>query len=246
MGLGIGALVGILFAPKSGEETREYLFHKADEGREYAQKKARELRERAEDLIERSKEIMSRQKDAVTYRRGCGQRSLQARSENLLTNFQEVDMSGWVEAFIVIAAVAIVIADGDFACDCLFRCRRRSQQFHADCDRLQSKINPILIRVNRILEDSEDRIASIMGDAAEITRVARSQAQKVDRIFTEAIERLRIQILRADIILTGALEVIEDAGSKFRDNLWGPVQKASAVIRGIKVGLDFLRGQRRG
>lgn len=66
VGLGIGALVGILFAPKSGEETREFLSSKADEGREYAQKKARELRERAEDLIERSKEIISRQKDAVS------------------------------------------------------------------------------------------------------------------------------------------------------------------------------------
>jgi len=66
VGLGIGALIGILFAPKSGEETREYLSSKADEGREYAQRKARELRERAEDLIERSKEIMARQKEAVS------------------------------------------------------------------------------------------------------------------------------------------------------------------------------------
>ena len=65
VGLGIGALVGILFAPKSGDETRDYLTGKADEGREYAQKKARELRERAEDLIERSKEIMDRQKEGV-------------------------------------------------------------------------------------------------------------------------------------------------------------------------------------
>jgi len=66
VGLGIGALVGILFAPKSGEETREYLSSKAEEGKDYAQKKARELRERAEDLIGRSKEIMARQKDAIT------------------------------------------------------------------------------------------------------------------------------------------------------------------------------------
>src|SRR5271156_6096423 len=66
VGLGIGALVGILFAPKSGDETREYLTGKADEGREFAQRKARELRDRAEDLIERSKEIMAKQKEAVT------------------------------------------------------------------------------------------------------------------------------------------------------------------------------------
>ncbi len=74
VGLGIGALIGILFAPKSGQETREYLAGKAEEGKEYAQRKARELRERAEDLIERSKEIMAKQKDAIeaakeTYKR---------------------------------------------------------------------------------------------------------------------------------------------------------------------------------
>jgi gas vesicle protein len=66
VGLGIGALVGILFAPKSGEETRDFLAQKADEGREYAQRKARELRERAEDLMERSKQAASRQKETLS------------------------------------------------------------------------------------------------------------------------------------------------------------------------------------
>jgi gas vesicle protein len=66
VGLGIGALVGILFAPKSGEETREYLAQKADEGREYAQRKARELRERADDILERGKTVAVRQKETLT------------------------------------------------------------------------------------------------------------------------------------------------------------------------------------
>lgn len=65
VGLGIGALVGILFAPKSGEETREFLAQKADEGREYAQRKARELRERAEDILERGKTAAVRQKETI-------------------------------------------------------------------------------------------------------------------------------------------------------------------------------------
>ena len=66
VGLGIGALVGILFAPKSGEETREYLTSKADEGRDYAQRKARELRERADELIERGKDVAGRKKDSIS------------------------------------------------------------------------------------------------------------------------------------------------------------------------------------
>jgi len=66
VGLGIGAVVGILFAPKSGEETREFLAQKAEEGREYAQRKAQELRERAEDLVERGKSVASRQKETLS------------------------------------------------------------------------------------------------------------------------------------------------------------------------------------
>jgi gas vesicle protein len=66
VGLGVGALVGILFAPKSGEDTREFLAKKADEGKDFAQKKARELRERADELIERSKEVAVRKKDSIT------------------------------------------------------------------------------------------------------------------------------------------------------------------------------------
>jgi gas vesicle protein len=81
VGLGIGAAIGILFAPSSGEETREFLSNKADQGREYAQKKARELRERAEDLIERSKEIISRQSDAVSSAVDAGKEAYRRESK---------------------------------------------------------------------------------------------------------------------------------------------------------------------
>lgn len=77
VGLGVGALIGILFAPKSGEETREYLSKKTEEGREYAQRKARELRERAEDLIERSKEVATRQKESVSAAVEAGREAYQ-------------------------------------------------------------------------------------------------------------------------------------------------------------------------
>lgn len=65
VGLGVGALLGVLFAPKSGEETREYLAKRADEGREYAQRRAKELRERADELIERGKDVAARKRDSL-------------------------------------------------------------------------------------------------------------------------------------------------------------------------------------
>ena len=38
LGLGIGVGLGMLFAPKSGDETRDLLMSKADEGKEYLKK----------------------------------------------------------------------------------------------------------------------------------------------------------------------------------------------------------------
>jgi gas vesicle protein len=66
VGLGVGALVGVLFAPRSGEETRDLIAQKADESKEFAARKARELRERADDLIERGKDVAARKKESIS------------------------------------------------------------------------------------------------------------------------------------------------------------------------------------
>ena len=64
-GLGVGSLIGILFAPKSGDETREYLTNKAKEGRGYAEKQARDLKGCAEELVERGKEAVAAKKKQI-------------------------------------------------------------------------------------------------------------------------------------------------------------------------------------
>ena len=150
-------------------------------------------------------------------------------------------MSGWAEAFVVIAAIAIVL-QMVILLAMFVQLRVAIDRFTWMANNLQGRLDPILLRINRILEDSEDKIGSIMSDGAEITRLARGQAQRVDRVVTDSLERLRVQVIRADRILTGALEVIEETGSKVRSTLWGPVQQVSAVLKGIKVGLDVLRG----
>ena len=75
VGLGLGALMGILFAPKSGEETREFLLDRAEQGKEFAQRKARELRERAEDLVEQSRDAVARQKDSISSAVDAGKKA---------------------------------------------------------------------------------------------------------------------------------------------------------------------------
>jgi gas vesicle protein len=64
-GLGIGAVVGVLYAPQSGNETREILVAKAEEGRDFVRKRAREAREQAEQWAARGKEVINAQKEQL-------------------------------------------------------------------------------------------------------------------------------------------------------------------------------------
>ncbi len=64
-GVGIGTAVGILYAPHSGDETREFLMNKAEEGRDYVKKRAQDARQQAEQWTERGKEAYNAQKDQI-------------------------------------------------------------------------------------------------------------------------------------------------------------------------------------
>src|ERR1035438_4505280 len=62
-GLGIGGLVGILYAPRAGSETREDLKARAEQGREYVRSRAREAREQASDWVDKGRDVVNQQKD---------------------------------------------------------------------------------------------------------------------------------------------------------------------------------------
>ncbi len=62
-GLGVGAALGVLYAPKSGRETREALINAADEGKEVVRERARQYREQAQNLYEKGRETVAQQKD---------------------------------------------------------------------------------------------------------------------------------------------------------------------------------------
>jgi gas vesicle protein len=62
-GLGFGALAGIMFAPRPGNETREALRSKAEEGREFVRSRARQAKEQASDWVDRGRDVLNQQKE---------------------------------------------------------------------------------------------------------------------------------------------------------------------------------------
>jgi len=64
-GLGVGAVVGVLYAPRSGDETRDVIRSKAQEGAERARQQVRRAREQANDWVDRGRDVINQQRDSL-------------------------------------------------------------------------------------------------------------------------------------------------------------------------------------
>ena len=65
-GLGFGALMGVLYAPRSGRETRDALKNTAQEGGEYIKTRGREAKETVSQWVDRGKDVVSQQKEKIS------------------------------------------------------------------------------------------------------------------------------------------------------------------------------------
>jgi gas vesicle protein len=85
-GLGIGAILALLFAPKSGRETRDYLTGKAEEGRDYVKARSGDLRNKAEEAVGKGKDMVTRQKELLSAALEAGKQAYQEEKAKAKSN----------------------------------------------------------------------------------------------------------------------------------------------------------------
>ena len=66
LGLGVGVAIGMLFAPISGQETREIIKNKTGEGTDYLKQRGAGLKQTASEWVDKGKDALGRQKDNLT------------------------------------------------------------------------------------------------------------------------------------------------------------------------------------
>lgn len=84
LGLGLGVGLGMLFAPKSGVETRDMLMNKADEGKEYLKKQTADIQANAGDILNKGRDVISKQKDTLSDAIQAGKQAYREKVEQTL------------------------------------------------------------------------------------------------------------------------------------------------------------------
>lgn len=151
-------------------------------------------------------------------------------------------MQTWAAVFIVIAAIAILI-QSIVVIVFVVTFRQLSMEVLKVTRTVDTHLGPVLDRVRILIDESRDDVRGIVRDTAEMAHTLRESSRRFDRLVEEATDRLRVQTVHADRLITGALETLEDAANELKTSLVEPVRTATAFVRGVKAGVEFFRGR---
>ena|ERR1039458_3302561 len=82
LGLGVGVGIGMLFAPKSGSETRELIKNKAGEGTDFLKQRSTDIKQTASEWVDKSKEALNRQKGSLADAVEAGKQAYREKVNN--------------------------------------------------------------------------------------------------------------------------------------------------------------------
>jgi hypothetical protein len=149
-------------------------------------------------------------------------------------------MQNWVGVFVAIAAIALALQALMQLAAGLFLLAQ-ARRFQNMIEEPRARVNALLASVQTVVANTEPQFNKIIDDAAHITEMARVQAGRADNLATDAVDRLRAQVVHTDQMLTSALESIHDAGSQLRHSILKPVQSVRALKHGLQVGFEVYR-----
>ena len=64
-------------------------------------------------------------------------------------------------------------------------------------------------------------------------------------VAAELLDKSRAQIVRVDQMVTDLVEKVETTADAVQKGVLGPIQEVSAVVKGVRSGLEFLFSRRR-
>jgi methyl-accepting chemotaxis protein len=176
-----------------------------------------------------------------------------------------------VVVFIAVTAAAVVLQAGILVA-LYVAVRKTTGKLEATVEDLKSKAVPTIDSANAMLTELRPKVGQIVDTAVELrpkvaqivdgvaelrpkvqivvdnlvetTASVRSEVQRVDATVTDIMDRARLQVIRADEMLTRTFDRVEHTSDVVTKTVVSPVRQVSGIVKGVTAGVEFLLGNR--
>ncbi len=130
--------------------------------------------------------------------------------------------------------------------------RKLSAHLKLATDEVKAEVFPLLENgkalqadIKRILETSAPKVELVLDNAAAITTTAHAGIGRAETTLNDMLDRARLQVIRADDMVTRTLDTVEDTTERVAHTVTSPVKHASGLVQGITAGVGAYFGQKR-
>jgi methyl-accepting chemotaxis protein len=96
------------------------------------------------------------------------------------------------------------------------------------------------------MEVAKPKIDVVLDNLSHITTTARGSVERIDATVNDAVDRVRLQVIRGDEMVTRTLDRVEETSEKVQHTVMSPLRQVSGIVQAISVGFgSFFGSQRR-
>jgi hypothetical protein len=153
--------------------------------------------------------------------------------------------------FIAVTSAAVILQMLILA-GMYFTIRKLSARVMTVTDEVKAQALPLLesakslqADVKRIVETSAPKLELVLDNAASISTTAHAGIGRVETTVNDLLDRARLQVIRADEMVTRAMDSVEDTTEKVAHSVTSPIKHASGIMQGISTGFGAYFNQKR-
>ncbi len=111
---------------------------------------------------------------------------------------------------------------------------------------VKQRLDPLTQSVGEMLANSREPVRTITQNLAEISGILRERTTRVDEAVADLVDKSRQQAARIDQMVTDLVAKVETTSEVVQNKILVPLNEVSAVVKGVRTGLEFFFSRRRG
>jgi hypothetical protein len=126
----------------------------------------------------------------------------------------------------------------------LFTVQKSSARMQALAEEVQRRALPTLDAAQTLLTTTRPKIEELVANAAATTAIIKGQVERLDATVSDAIDRTRLHVIRADELVTRTMDRVEETTELVQHSVISPVRQVAGLVQGLTAGLGTLLGRR--
>ncbi len=142
-----------------------------------------------------------------------------------------------VTAFAVMLQALIMVA--------LYLAVRKSA---AKMEALTTEVNSVMPTVGTVqsmLVELRPKLEVMSTNFSESSTLVRNQLGRIDATLTDALDRTRLQVIRADELLNRTMDKVEETSEVVHKTVISPLRQVNGLMSAISTGVEVFLGHKR-